>query len=67
MPHIYQKHFLVEFIIIYRYNIRGKLNPQNAQVRTNIYISRRHKMISESVCKATDLMPKQDFMSKEMS
>lgn len=26
-----------------------------------------HMMISESVCKATDLMAKQDFMSKEMS
>jgi hypothetical protein len=32
-----------------------------------IYLSRRHMMISESVCKATDLMAKQDFMSKEMS
>ena len=32
-----------------------------------IYISSRHMMISESVCKATDLMVKRDFMSKEMS
>lgn len=52
--HIYQKYFLVEFATIYRNNILqcGKLNPQNTQARTNIYIyiSRRHMMISECVC-----------------